>query len=226
MPNPSVEPRPSAHSLLNQLAAPDGNKPAGALPCLGERLGRLFGLADTMALDKAMSTRNNVSPSPALPLESLINDLITARRALHQKIREYPQSPVVEARDAEPDLNADVLLNRWLLLHRKVAATANQLRDRVRKALQSAGGDLARLAELDAVFDHTMAAYASQNFGQVTRVVEQQIAGLFNDTAPCHPDPLQSVCTQAQSLLMAELDVRLEPVLGLLEACQHKEAHA
>lgn len=226
MANPSVESRPSSHSLLNQLAALDGTKPAGALPCLGERLGRLFGLADTMALDTALARRGNDSHCAATPIDNLINDMIVARRALHEKIRQYPNSPVAEASEPETELNADVLINRWLLLHRKVAATANQLRDRVRKAMTAAGGDLARLAALDAVFDHTMAAYASQGFGQVTRAVEQQINRLFEPAGTNNEHPATSrhqIFTQAQFLLRAELDLRLEPVLGLLEACDQKD---
>ena len=229
MATPSVEPRPSAHSLLNQHAALDGTKPAGTLPCLGERLGRLFGLADTMALDTALARRGDDSHCAAVPIDTLINDLIVARRALHEKIRQYPDSPAGEASEPDTELNADVLINRWLLLHRKVAATANQLRDRVRKAMTAAGGDLAKLAALDAVFDHTMAAYASQSFGQVTRTVEQQIHRLFDPAGAETEYPatsLHQVCSQAQSLLRAELDLRLEPVLGLLEACEQKETPA
>lgn len=190
------------------------------LTCLAERLGRLFGLGDTMSLDAAIAGRGRhpASPQPAV-VERLTKELADSRRALARRIEAW-------ADDVEFDGEAafEPLQNAWLGVQRKVAATSRQLRDKVRKAMKDQGPALAHLAELDAVFDHTMASYTSQCFAAVPKELEQRFQTLQNADrpAPDADDWLHRYCEDAQNLLLAELDVRLEPVLGLLEACHNQ----
>ncbi len=226
-PMTQARPRQTGHprSRLVQLATPvEGKVDNDSLPCLSERLGRLFGLGDTMNLDSALAFRGG---QPGMVqgsvIEQLSRELATTRRALIQRVQRYgdeiePEVPVAH----EPYLNA------WLTLQRKIAATTRQLRDKVRKTMKEQGQNLARLAELDSVFDHTMAGYTSQCFSQISKVLEQRFQALKTaseqspESGTQAGDWLHRYCEEAQTLLLAELDVRLEPVLGLLEACHNE----
>lgn len=190
------------------------------LPCIAERLGRLFGLGDTMSLDGAIAwrSRHPGSPQPAA-IERLTGELASSRRALIRRIEHWADKVEFEGEPAFEPLH-----HAWLGAQRKVAATSRQLRDKVRKAMKDQSPALAHLAELDAVFDHTMASYTSQCFAKVPKELEQRFQTLKNADRPT-PDAddwLHRYCEEAQNLLFAEMDVRLEPVLGLLEACHNE----
>lgn len=207
--------------LLDSAGSPGNQVP---LPCFGERLSTLFGLGDTMRLDAATAFRyrqQSLDQGPAI--ERLVEELARTRRALRRSISNYGDDiEVADRTQFEPCLNA------WLLIRRKLAANSHQMRDKVRKAMKEHNQNLARLAELDSVFDHTMASYSSQCFSHIPRVLEQRFQALQTPTehakkADMQPeDWFQRYCEEAQALLLAELDVRLEPVLGLLEACHNE----
>ena len=211
--------------LLRQLDDSATTLNGTQLPCFAERLSRLFGLGDTMTLDAAIGYRAKQPGTPqGATVERLTEELATICRALVQRIRGFGSDLEF---DGEPELEA--ALNAWLALQRKVAANSRQLRDKVRKSMKDQGPKLAHLAELDAVFDQTMAGYTAQCFSHIPKVLEQRFE--HRSTTPGQsPTPATTAdwfhryCEEAQSLLLAELDVRLEPVLGLLEAC-HKEVN-
>lgn len=220
-------PRQTGHSrsrLLQLATAATGRVDDDSLPCVAERLGRLFGLGNTINLDAALAFRGSqTATAQSAVIEQLSKELGTTRRALIQRIHRYGDE--IEPGDPaafEPYLDA------WLTLQRKVAATTRQLRDRVRKSMKGQSQSLARLAELDSVFDHTMAAYTSQCFSHTSRVLEQRFQDFRSSSEPLQKpgsrtgDWLHRYCAEAQTLLLAELDVRLEPVLGLLEACHNE----
>ncbi|MGC8120133.1 DUF3348 family protein [Marinobacter sp. VGCF2001] len=228
MHNPPVAQARHSHRLLNLLAEIGELKSPDTLPCFGERLSRLFGLGDTMNLDAATAyrCRQNGFPQSSV-IDRLTDELASTRTALIRRI----QSLTDELNNGtEP--GPEAILNAWLALQRKVAASSRQLRDKVRNAMKDQGHAMARLAQLDAVFDHTMAGYTSQCFAQIPRVLEQRFHSLQTpsdsspDTGLAPDNRLHRYCEDAQNLLLAELDVRLEPVLGLLEACHNEVNHS
>ncbi len=195
-------------------------------------LGRLFGLSDTLALDSAIGFRTRqpgMDQGPAI--ERVIQELTNTRRALIRKIRSYGSE--VEPTDS---LEFEPYLNAWTTLQRRVVAASRQLRDKTRKVMKEYNQNLARLAELDSAFDHAMAGYTSQCFSHIPKVLEQRfqalapapkdLSELSDETGIAPEDWLHRYCEEAQNLLLAELDVRLEPVLGLLEACHNEVANS
>ncbi len=168
-------------------------------------------------------------------IERVTQELANTRRALIRKISSYgSEVEPTESVGFEPYLNA------WLTLQRRVVAASRQLRDKTRKVMKDHNQNLARLAELDSAFDHAMAGYTSQCFSHIPKVLEQRFQALFpalfpalfqaqqtpseasQETGSAPGDWLHRYCEEAQNLLLAELDVRLEPVLGLLEACHNE----
>ncbi|WP_029652559.1 DUF3348 family protein [Marinobacter daepoensis] len=217
MPNQPLVQTGHTPDLLRQLASSGARDATDSLPCFGERLSRLFGLGDTMTLDAAIAFRTR---QPGMPQDAmadrLTGELATLRQALVRRIQAYG-----EELDAEGESSSEQALNAWLALQRKVAANSRQLRDKVRKAMKDQGQTLARLAALDEVFDHTMAGYTAQSFSYIPRVLEQRFENPQTASGQT-TDGFHRYCEEARSLLLAELDVRLEPVLGLLEACHHE----
>lgn len=216
----SADPGASPARLMQLLTAAGATGRKDVLPCFGERLSRLFGLGDTMKLDSALGFRSRQPGTPQkAALERLVQELASTRRLLVKRIHAYGTDI-----DAEAQLTAEPYAQALLSTQRKIAATTRQFRDKVRSTLKDQGQDLARLAEVDAVFDHTMAGYTAQCLSRISMVLELRFQALEPASTPAsNPDQgpgdwLGRYCEDAQNLLLAELDVRLEPVLGLLEA--------
>ncbi|MBE0485495.1 DUF3348 family protein [Marinobacter sp.] len=224
MPNQPQAQTSHPSKLLAQLAHLGAASSTDALPCIAERLSRLFGLGDTMTLDAATAYRaGQPGQLQSAVVDKLTDELATTRRALVRRVHIWAGELEFEG---EPE--CEPVLNAWLALQRKIAANSRQLRDKVRRSMKDQSQTLARLAELDAVFDHTVAGYTSQCFSAVSLVLEQRFRALQTSneqpqtSGQAPHDWFHRYCEEAQALLLAELDVRLEPVLGLLEACHNE----
>lgn len=84
------------------------------------------------------------------------------------------------------------------------------LRAQVRAALTGQSGDLARLAALDAVLDEALAARQ--------RRLLATVPGWLDKHFKRFPAAWPAATAQLQRALLAELDLRLQPVEGMLEA--------
>jgi hypothetical protein len=98
---------------------------------------------------------------------------------------------------------------------RAMAARVATLRERLRPRLAEASGALARLAQLDAVLERAT--------GDVERQALAGLPALLTRRAEAHhsADPRRwraRLWDDLQRLLRAELDLRLQPVLGLIAA--------
>ncbi len=134
---------------------------------------------------------------------------------------------------------------RACLAHqRAMAAGIAPLRGQVRLALASRSPALGRLAALDAVLDQALGERERHLLAAVPRLLEQHferlrqahaVAGLqapgllaaasqaTGSQAPGSPAPwLADYGRAVQQVLLAELDVRLQPVEGMVEAMGHE----
>ena len=94
---------------------------------------------------------------------------------------------------------------------RKMEARIDALRTDVRAALAAQSADLAQLASLDAVMAQALSARTQHLLSTLPDLLEQQ----FNRLPA---DQRTGFCQQVRSVLHAELDMRLQPIAGLLEA--------
>lgn len=90
------------------------------------------------------------------------------------------------------------------------------LRDRVRAAVAAGGADLARLAAVDAVLARALAAQEQRLFAAVPARLEQHFQRLCAGEAS--GAALDAFRADLQAVLLAELELRLQPIEGLLEA--------
>lgn len=190
-------------------------------PPLAGQLAAWLDWRDAIALSQALSS----APTPARPeatvaardwaqaaLQRLRAEL-AASFADRQLVGEAPSNP------ADAALALDDALAPFRLHHaqqqRLMAARVATLRERLRTKLMECGGALARIAELDAVMDTALAPRERQAQAALAHQLPQLAAAL-------HPaaDWPQRLWAQVQQALAAELELRLQPVLGLLDALQ------
>src|SRR5699024_10608012 len=118
----------------------------------------------------------------------------------------------------------------------QLTAGLQPVRVRLRGALADAGPRAAQLAELDAVVDATLTAHVRQSFGTIPKLLARRFETLKPEPQrhllddPCD-DPaawiapggwLHRFTEEMQLLLFAELEVRLEPLSGLLNALHNE----
>jgi hypothetical protein len=130
--------------------------------------------------------------------------------------------------------------HRYYLAHQgHMEASIRPLRGTLRQALGQAGPALQRLALLDAALDKILQARERQLLASVPLLLEKRFAQLANahrqrlDENRQPDDPalrmqpggwLADFCNELKSVLLAELDLRLQPTLGLIEALSNEAA--
>lgn len=212
---PTPAPEPLARLLLQWGVAPLPTAP------VAERLGGLLGWADAIGLSQVLAT-----PAAATADAGARRAAIAwADAALERVQTELPAAfddALLALESAEPaaeGLPLADLLAPYRLHHaqqqRSMAARVGSLRERLRPHLAEASGALARLAQLDAVFERALAAQERQALAG--------LPALLTRRAETHhaADPRRwraRFWADLQRALQAELDLRLQPVLGLIEA--------
>lgn len=214
-PAAAAAPEPLARLLLQWGVAPVATAP------VPERLGSWLGWADAIALSQVLTTAPGTAADAAARREALdwahaALDRLQAEAAAGFDDAELARDAAEPAPEGVPlaDLLAPFRLHHGQQ-QRGMAARIATLRERLRPRLAEASGPLARLAQLDAVFERALAA---QERGQLAG-----LAALLTRRAELHhaADPRgwrRRLWADLQRLLRAELDLRLQPVLGLIEA--------
>jgi len=140
--------------------------------------------------------------------------------------------------DEEPDFSP--YRSRYIAHQRAMERRIATLRADLRAALQAASAELGGLAALDAVLDEALGARERELLSTVPRLLGKHFERRRQAAAPaCEGEPgpaeaggravpwLAVFSRQMQSVLLAELDIRLHPVEGMIEALQtHTGANA
>lgn len=229
----------SGSRLVQLLGSLDSKAARASHGDFAERLGRLFDLSDAISLDGA--TRHNpkgpFSPDEALP-QLLQDDLLKTRRGLLDYLGRSFSGEKAASVIALPPLRDDAdpekrpsfgAYERFYQAHqRQMIAALSNLRLRCRRLLAGHSATLAHLAELDAVFESGLASYARQGFAALPGFLDQRYRLLWQQRDPFHTPAdwlgpqgwLTQFRRELKMLLLAELDARQEPVLGLLAAAR------
>jgi hypothetical protein len=147
---------------------------------------------------------------------------------------EHPRlrTGAAKAAPAAEDPGYAAFLQRHLDLQRQMELMIEPLREHVRQALGRGSPGLRQLAALDAALEPVLARHAQallptlparlkRRFEQLRR--RHQAEAVANDGAPPPPaDWLQAFGQDWRQALLAELDLRLEPVVGLIEAASNE----
>ncbi len=204
--------------LVRLLAALDdtGALPGVARPqaSVGERLGQWLDWTDAIALSQ---TLNQVPPPPAHPVPAA-HAAQRASTAL-ARVRADCSRAILQDPVFQPDQRASADLGdirrAAQARQRGMAAAIAPLRAQLRGLLAVRSAPLAHLAALDATLDAALAERERHSLGSVVAQLEQQ----FQQGQQAGADHWRDAFFQSmQQLLLAELDLRLQPVQGLADA--------
>lgn len=204
---------PALVRLLARLAGPV--TPAGEAPPFAERLGQWLHWTDAAALADALEGGPRGTP-PASGAAAETADLV---QALSRTRETLARSIEADCRDAlENTGEAEFAAWRRRVVNRQQALQAGiaPLRARLRAALARRSAPLARLAEVDAVMERGLAAHER---GLLATTLPSLLERHFDHLRATRPDDWRPpFCRDLHELLMAELDLRLQPAEGLLAA--------
>ncbi|MFT3757934.1 DUF3348 family protein [Thauera sp.] len=208
------------YAALNSTAAgaPEGRSAKAAPPAavaMREELARVRGdLAQSIAaVDAAPASGTSLAADSAAGLPSVPDALAHA-------------AADAVANPAEPDFAP--LHRHYMTQQRRLAAVVGPLRARMRAELGRQSAALKQLAALDAVMEQALAAREAGLLAQVPVLLGGRFARLFeahggaaDGDAAGWLQPggwLARFCAEMQQVLLAELDLRLMPVAGLVAA--------
>lgn len=195
-------------------------------PTLGERLGLWLGWTDAIALSAVLggvaeAVRANVRGLPTP--QALAQDLarVSSQLALAFSRDEQLQPPPADpsTNDTVPDFSPYRRCHQAHQAAMDLAVPA--LRARVRAALARTGADV-QLAALDEVMARALAERERQTLASVPRWLELR----YRHLRAHHAQPERRFRQDLQDVLRAELELRLQPVQGLLEALTEALADA
>jgi hypothetical protein len=191
-------------------------------PDFAERLSLWVNAFDAIGLQSAQqgiqairtaAGGQSAEPTPAR-LHAIEEDVRWVRATLTQAIAQDPES--LHAGQA-------AYQHRHLELQRHMEQAIGPLRERTRQAIAQVSPSLHKLAALDALFEHLLAAREQALLPTTASLLERRQTQLRAQPSPNEPDGAPGYDPQAfprewRQALLAELDLRLEPVTGLVAA--------
>lgn len=217
---------------------------------LAERLGDWLDFKDALALFSALNAQaaaDGGTTASATAIAGARHACKRVRAALAESIASDGVSqpgkarielPVPTAQDTAEEAADFEPWRRYYLAHqRDMNANIGALRATVRAALARRSPALAKLAALDAVMDQALAERERALLATVPALLEQRFgqrldahrAAVADSQAADDPAAwmgpggwLAGFCAELKAVLLAELELRLQPVTGLLEALDNE----
>ena len=221
-------PRTHFHSsrlirVLADLALLETPAPGAAF---AQRLGLWVDYTDAITLCAVQNT------APA-PVCSRGADLAVAQA--YAQVRGELEAGLCRAGAAlAPSADYEPYRRHYVAQQRDMELKVGPLRALLRDAMAQASPALRQLAALDAAFDGILAGREARLLASLPLLLKKRFAHLRQepppqtaqaDEAPGLPPGawLARFCSELQTLLLAELDLRLQPALGLLEALENEK---
>jgi hypothetical protein len=193
--------------FARRLAAFEGEAAPGATEGLAQRVSGWFDWTDAIGLSAALAAPPT-APAPVGPSarsDAHVRDAAQVRAALARAIEALPDS-------ADADADFAPWRQHVLALQQAMDAAIGSLRRRLRAALEAGAPAHARLAALDAVLEQAIAPRERALLGGLASRLER---GFERRLAAASPAVVRR---ELLELMQAELDLRMQPVEGLLAA--------
>ena len=180
---------------------------------MAERLGDWLNVADAITLHSLHQTLPSVTTRRAAVKTGVAEaraELQRLRATLSQAIT-TPMHPPVDASDTEFAPHHQRCLDQ----QRRMEMGIDALRDHLRLTLAASSPRLAQLAALDATLDQMLGGREQKLLAGLPAFLKAR----FEQLRQAHPDAWPPLFEQDfQQALLAELDLRLQPVVGMIEA--------
>ena len=215
--------------LLAELTAVDV---AQSKQSFAERLGAWLDWTDAISLSAVLNGAEagsaNAQTTAPWPASAAAE---TSARVRHQLTRSITTEPVFTSSRPLPGTAMDgdddfMPYRRSYAAHQRTMATRiGALRSDVRAALAKSSPGLSRLAALDTVMDEVLGARERSLLSTVPGLLEKRFDRLRQaqqQEQQQHRAWLTSFAQDVQSVLLAELDLRWQPIDGLLAALRQE----
>ncbi len=213
----------SSSTLLSLLASWVPVDAKASRQDIAERLGMWLNVADAITLHAAHQSIRTPTATAPVPADAQLED---ACQQVHAALAATLVSMPLPDGAAAPDASFAPYHQRYLDLQRHMALRIEALREQVRQALTHASPRLAQLAALDVVMDQALGAREHKLLASVPALLELRFAQLCQPpSSEGKPSPVGVAAhgpglfvQDMRAVLLAELDVRMQPVQGLVEA--------
>lgn len=204
--------------VLADLALLDTVEPGTAF---AEKLGMWVSFTDAITLSAVHSTSPTGMPvgdNSGVRID-LTKAFARVQNGLVTSIGQMPSELTAPDADAIADLTFayEPYRRHYLAQQREIELRLRPLRGQVRAALGQSSARLRKLAELDAALDGILCERESKLLLKLSLLLEKRFKQLCKTQQA--PDWLAGFCQDMQTVLLAELDLRMQPILGLMEAC-------
>lgn len=221
MPHRATVGGPTFIRLLARLADVDV---APSSQSLSDRLSQWLDWNRALALSSALDDPTAPAVTGAPALEHLQVECARARDATIAAIRSDPTLAPGRADTAAASENRasngkppefGAFRQCYLARQRAMQAATGRLRGRLRDALAQTSADMAQLAAVDAVMEQALSPREHALLAKVPDLLAHRFERLRETASPAWLDTFRR---DVQSVLLAELDLRFQPVDGLLAA--------
>ena len=204
-------------SVLNQMAGPGTSTvPGTQAAALSAQLQRIRGQLGTAILADGVFNDSGDEPTPRHPFPTPLPGASAEAAADYAPYHRY-----------------------YLAQQRDLSSAIAALRNNIRKALLQGSPAQRQLAELDAGFDKILGSRERTLLANIPILLARRHAQRYQEHQQALPpgsedDPaswtqpgswLEAFCQDTQAVLLAELDLRLKPVAGLIAALGEAEPH-
>lgn len=229
-------------TFIRLLAALTEAEVPQSSPILSDRLSQWIDWTRAVALSRALDGRLPAADAQPQDFDraeqdecvrmrtSLANSIISGIELAAGKLFPGEQTMSMEGH-AEVAVDYKPFHQHYLDMQRSMQTTTGRLRGRLRDLLAQQSADMARLAEIDAVMELSLSPREQALLAMVPRLLGvhfqrlREVGDSLDGTSPLEknlatsPGPwLEMFRNDMQSVLTAELDVRFQPIEGLLAA--------
>lgn len=198
-----------------------------------QRLTQWFDWTHAWSLSTALGETGTSPAKPASPAQGDTGSPQGAEVREHARVKAALLKGIAEASTVQPSAveaaDAAAHRRRYAAFQQTMEARIAPLRRQVRAAMSTRSPALARLATLDTLMEQVVGAQERVLLAGVPALLERRFEQLHQASDGAVPGPWLERCRQdMQALLLAELELRLQPVEGLLEAgrAPSSESHA
>jgi len=197
-------------TFVRLLARLSDAEPASAGGSVADRLGLWLDWTQAIGLSSALEGRLPEAPEAVAAVDD--GEAATARAALVDAIVTERERDM----GAAPDFAA--FRARYLRHQRAMQAATGNLRGRLRDVLAAVSPEAARLAEVDAFMESVLSPREHRLLAGVPPLLGDRFERLRSAAAPDDGAWLDLFRRDMQDVLLAELDMRFQPIEGLLAA--------
>lgn len=216
-----------------------------------ERLGQLIDLSDSFSLSE---TLRGLKKLPFIPNTdasvTLMDKFLQSRSAMVQSIIKSfaPDTVTIQLKlygdkkneSVDDTVSFEPYLRLYTTQQSEMDFQILKLRAQVRQAVTGYSAELAQLAALDAALGDMLLVHTRKLFTVIPKLLKKRFEHLHNEhqkmlinkndmekqSSPAQSEEwLKIFYQEMQGLLLAELEVRLQPIAGLIEAFNEEVEH-